>query len=47
MKLDEAEDWLADEPLKYMEVSYNKVLQDINYDKLQLVQQKVNLWNTS
>ena len=47
MKLPEAEDWLADEPLKYMEASYNKVLQDINYDKLQLVQQKVNLWNTS
>ena len=41
MKLPEAEDWLADEPLKYMEASYNKVLQDINYDKLQLKKNKI------
>lgn len=46
-KLEEAEDRLANEALKYMEASYNKVLQDFNYEKLRLVQQKKNLWNMS
>lgn len=39
-KLEEAEDRLASEALKYMEASYSKILQDFNYDKLQLVQQE-------
>ena len=41
--LEEAEDWLENEAIRFMEVSYNKVVQDFNYDKFQLVQQKINL----
>jgi hypothetical protein len=39
-KLEEAEDQLATEALKCIQGSYDKVLQDINYDKVQLAQQK-------
>lgn len=39
-KLEEVEDRLASETLKYAVASDSKILQDFNYDKLQLVQQK-------
>ena len=39
-KLEDAEDQLAKEALKYMKSIHSKVLQDINYDKMQLLQQK-------
>ena len=39
-KLEDAEDQLAKEALKYMKRIHSKVLQDINYDKMQLLQQK-------
>lgn len=39
-KVEEAQDQLAAEALKCMEGSYNKVLQGINYNKLQLAQEK-------
>jgi len=38
--MEEAEDRLAAEAIKYMGDSHNKVLQDFNYDRLQFVQQK-------
>ena len=39
--MEEGEDRLTNKPLKYMETSYNKVIQEFNYDKLQLVQKEV------
>ncbi|KAM3349612.1 hypothetical protein ACQJBY_022500 [Aegilops geniculata] len=39
-KLEEVEDQLANEAPKYMKSIHSKVLQDINYDKMQLLQQK-------
>ncbi|KAM3241719.1 hypothetical protein ACQJBY_054494 [Aegilops geniculata] len=41
--LNRQENWKVNEALKYMDASYNKVLQDFNYDKLQLVQQNKSL----
>jgi hypothetical protein len=41
-ELVEAEDHLATEALRYMEVSHKQVLQDFNYDKLQSVSVKKN-----
>ena len=39
-KLEEAEDQLATEALRCIQGSYNTVLQDINYDKAHLAQEK-------
>ena len=41
LSLVRCEDRLTNKPLKYMETSYNKVIQEFNYDKLQLVQKEV------
>ncbi|XP_048552330.1 uncharacterized protein LOC125544311 isoform X1 [Triticum urartu] len=39
-KLEDVEDQLANEALKYMKSIHSKVLQDTNYDKMQLLQQR-------